>query len=84
MGLLWRIYFFTAALFALLTTPGWAQAPAPHPNALVEFPAKGSAKITVTSPAFPSGGDIPYENTQYRTNTFPGLSWSAGPAGTKS
>jgi Raf kinase inhibitor-like YbhB/YbcL family protein len=70
------------ALFSLLAGPVLAQAP--HSNALVEFPAKGGAKLTVTSPAFPNNGDIPFENTQYRTNTFPGLSWSAGPAATKS
>jgi len=72
------------ALFGLLPGPVLAQAPAPHPNALVEFPARGGAKLTVTTPAFKDGGDIPYENTQYRGNTFPGLSWSAGPSGTKS
>jgi para-nitrobenzyl esterase len=44
----------------------------------------GKAKLTVTTPAFKSGEQIPFENTQYRTNTFPGLSWSKGPAGTKS
>jgi para-nitrobenzyl esterase len=71
-----------AALLA--AGPALAQTPAPHPNALVEFPAKGGAKLTVTTPAFKDGGDIPYENTQYRGNTFPGLSWSAGPSGTKS
>ena len=48
------------------------------------LPAKGDAKLTVTSPAFKSGGDIPFENTQYKGNVFPGLSWSAGPTGTKS
>lgn len=52
--------------------------------AMANLPAKSSAKITVTSPAFAPGGDIPFENTQYKGNTFPGLSWSAGPAGTKS
>lgn len=52
--------------------------------ALVNLPAKGSAKLTVTSPAFKPGGDIPFENTQYRGNVFPGLSWTAGPAGTMS
>ena len=30
------------------------------------------------------GGDIPFENTQYKGNVFPGLSWTPGPAGTKS
>jgi para-nitrobenzyl esterase len=48
------------------------------------LPAKNGAKLTVTSPAFAAGGDIAFENTQYRGNVFPGLSWTAGPAGTKS
>ena len=52
--------------------------------ALVNLPAKGNAKLTVTTPAFNPGGDIPFENTQYRGNVFPGLAWSAEPAGTKS
>jgi para-nitrobenzyl esterase len=41
-------------------------------------------KLTVTSPAFKEGADIPYENTQYRGNLFPGLNWTKGPAGTRS
>jgi len=40
--------------------------------------------LTVSSPAFASGADIPFENTQYRGNIFPGLTWTAGPAGTRS
>ncbi|MEO7358957.1 MAG: YbhB/YbcL family Raf kinase inhibitor-like protein [Gemmatimonadaceae bacterium] len=51
--------------------------------AIANLTAKSSTKITVTSPAFTPGGDIPFENTQYKGNTFPGLSWSAGPAETK-
>ena len=51
--------------------------------ALTNAPAKGNAKLTVTSPAFKNMGDIPLENTQYQGNTFPGLEWTAGPAGTK-
>ena len=46
--------------------------------------AKASASLTVTSPAFKDGGEVPYENTQYRGNVFPGLTWSKGPAGTRS
>jgi hypothetical protein len=38
-----------------------------------------AGKLTVTSPAFSDGGEIPYENTQYRGNIFPGLTWTAGP-----
>lgn len=53
--------------------------------ALVTLPAKAGAKpLTVTAGAFKAGEDIPFENTQWRTNTFPGLKWSKGPDGTKS
>ena len=34
-------------------------------------PAKGGAKLSVSSPAFQAGSDIPFENTQYRGNVFP-------------
>jgi para-nitrobenzyl esterase len=74
------------AFATMCAAPAFAQpAPMPaRPNALVEFPPKNGAHLTVTTPAFPEAGDIPFENTQYRGNTFPGLAWSAGPAGTKS
>jgi para-nitrobenzyl esterase len=52
--------------------------------ALATIPAKSGARLTVESPAFRDGGDIPFENTQYRGNIFPGLSWSKGPRGTRS
>jgi phosphatidylethanolamine-binding protein (PEBP) family uncharacterized protein len=52
--------------------------------AIVTLPPKSPMQLTVTSPAFKDGGDIPYENTQYRGNIFPGLSWTKGPAGTRS
>ena len=52
--------------------------------ALTNAPAKGNAKLTVTTPAFKNMADIPFENTQYQGNKFPGLEWSAGPAGTAS
>ena len=52
--------------------------------ALTMFPAKDKKPLKVTTPAFKDGADIPYENTQYRTNTFPGLEWSKGPKGTQS
>ena len=76
----------------LLLTPALAVAQAPPPQnevgigqlALANIPAKGSAKLTVTSPAFKQMGDIPFENTQYQGNKFPGLEWTAGPAGTRS
>jgi para-nitrobenzyl esterase len=77
------------AMTVLSAMPALAQQPpAPTENAaanlaLVLVPAKDAIKLTVTSPGFKSGGDIPLENTQYRGNTFPGLSWTAGPALTK-
>lgn len=82
-------YALVAAL-VLSAGPTFAQAPPPETEAglpylaLTAAPAKGGAKLTVTSPAFQHMADIPFENTQYRTNTFPGLKWTAGPAGTKS
>jgi para-nitrobenzyl esterase len=67
-----------------------AQAPPPANEvgighlALTNIPAKGGAKLTVTSPAFKDMADIPFENTQYQGNKFPGLEWTAGPSGTRS
>lgn len=46
--------------------------------------APNAAALTVTSPAFTNGGAIPLENSAYGDNKMPGLSWSAGPAGTQS
>lgn len=59
--------------------------PRPRPSAptAVEL-MPGREALTVSTPAFKNGGDIPFENTQYRTNTFPGLDWTPGPAGTQS
>lgn len=81
-----------AALAATLTTVASAQEAPPPPAvepgasllALPNLPSKSSAKLVVLSPAFKAGGDIPFENTQYKGNVFPGLSWTAGPPGTKS
>jgi Raf kinase inhibitor-like YbhB/YbcL family protein len=47
-------------------------------------PARAGARLTVTSPAFKQGGAIPLANSAYGQNQMPGLSWTAGPAGTKS
>ena len=58
-----------------------AQEPPAPQAAIAGFPAK--AHLTVTSPAFKTGSDMPFENTQYRGNIFPGLAWSAGPPATK-
>jgi len=63
--------------------PAATEAGAPQ-LALANLPATDHATLKVRSPAFAAGGDIPFENTQYKGNVFPGLSWSAGPGGTKS
>jgi len=46
--------------------------------------SRNGRTLTVTSPAFNDGADIPFENTQYRGNIFPGLRWTPGPAATRS
>jgi para-nitrobenzyl esterase len=83
--------YLSAAAFALgLMTASVSVAQAPPPateaglpmRALANLPAAG--KLTVTTPAFKDGADIPFENTQYRGNVFPGLMWTKGPAATKS
>lgn len=79
-----------ASLFAVgFAAPSRAQGaptatePGASQLALANLPAKDGAKLTVSTPAFAPDGDIPFENTQYKGNVFPGLSWSAGPSGTK-
>src|SRR3954465_205815 len=89
--------FVTYRSLATSSPPGRFAAPAafagaPPPQgevgigqlALTTVPANGGAKLTVTSPAFKQMGDIPFENTQYQGNKFPGLQWTAGPSATKS
>jgi len=65
-----------------------AAQPAPPPAApglaIVNFPAAHAPKLTVTTPAFQNLGDIPFENTEYRGNVFPGLKWTHGPYGSRS
>jgi para-nitrobenzyl esterase len=72
-----------------LATAAFAQSPPPvDPDAgatlLVTVTNPAKIKLTVTTPAWKDGADIPFANTQYQTNTFPGLEWTKGPAGTKS
>lgn len=52
---------------------------APVGLAVVVFPAKDARKLTVTSPAFADGGDIPTDNTRWGANIFPGLTWTKSP-----
>lgn len=80
--------WIVAVALAAAPMAALAQPPAPPPAtpglALTNFPAKAAKPLSVSSPAFKPEGDIPFENTQYRGNIFPGLGWSKGPYGTKS
>jgi len=85
-----RSFLRPAALSLLVASALSAQAAPPKDPevgiaqlALANAPAKGNAKLTVSTPAFKNMSDIPFENTQYEGNKFPGLEWTAGPAGTK-
>jgi para-nitrobenzyl esterase len=85
-----RTYVSTLALVALaFSASAFSQAPPPvdpAPGAqllaIATLPAK--EKLTVTTPGWNDGDDIPFKYTQYQGNTFPGLEWSQGPAGTQS
>lgn len=79
-----------AVALGALAAPAFAQAPPSATEvmasklALTNYPAKGGKTLKVSSPAFKELGDIPFENTMYRANIFPGLEWSKGPKGTQS
>ena len=70
-----------AATLLMIAAPALA---APAQLALQGLPARAGARLTVTSPAFVENGAIPFAATAYGANRFPGLSWTRGPAGTKS
>ncbi|WP_158913930.1 YbhB/YbcL family Raf kinase inhibitor-like protein [Caulobacter sp. S45] len=76
-----------AALSLALVTGAAAQGDAPvdlsTQIAVFVLPANSGKTLKVSSPAFAPGGDIPFVNTQYRGNVFPGLAWTAGPKGTR-
>jgi len=72
-----------------LAAPAFAQSPppvdpAPGASVLAIATMPGKEKLTVTTPGWKDGEDIPFKYTQYQGNTFPGLEWSKGPEGTKS
>jgi para-nitrobenzyl esterase len=75
---------FAANVSAQNAPPPPAVEPGASMLAMANLPAKSSAKLVVLSPAFKAHGDIPFENTQYKGNVFPGLSWTAGPPQTRS
>jgi len=72
-----------------LAVPALAQSPppvepAPAASLLVTATNPAKAKLTVSTPGWKNGEDIPFKYTQYQGNSFPGLEWSKGPAATKS
>jgi len=72
-----------------LVAPAFAQSPPPlDPDAgaslLVTVTNPAKAKLTVTTPGWKDGEDIPFQYTQYQGNNFPGLEWTKGPSTTKS
>jgi Raf kinase inhibitor-like YbhB/YbcL family protein len=81
-----------AVALLVVTTIAAADTPPPAPPrptpvglAIDVFPSRsGNNKLAVTTPAFRDQGDIPFENTMYRGNVFPGLKWGHGPYGTRS
>ncbi|HEY2706763.1 MAG TPA: YbhB/YbcL family Raf kinase inhibitor-like protein [Caulobacteraceae bacterium] len=82
-----RVLIVAGVLALSIASPTLAQPAAPAAIsglATTLFPAHAGKTLKVTTPAFKDGGDIPFENTQYRGNVFPGLNWSKGPYGTRS
>jgi Raf kinase inhibitor-like YbhB/YbcL family protein len=84
-------HFSIIALAAALglAAPAFAQSPPPldpdpGTSLLVTATNPAAAKLSVTTPGWKSGEDIPFKFTQYQGNTFPGLEWTKGPAATKS
>ena len=83
-----------AAAIGLAAAPqAWAQASRatpgqPEARTALELMAPvgrpGRTRLKVASPSFQNGGRIAFEYTQYRNNTFPGLTWSRGPHGVRS
>jgi para-nitrobenzyl esterase len=87
-----KSFFLPAvAVFALgaIGTPAFSQEkptaaePGLSQIAYHALPARGDAMLSVNSPAFNSGSDIPLEDTQYGANRFPGLTWDGAPIDTK-
>ena len=78
-------------MLAVLLGSAAAVAPAQTPQSIghsdvlltrAATPTRGA--LHVTSPAFAENGVIPVDNTQYGSDRFPGLTWTPGPAGTRS
>jgi para-nitrobenzyl esterase len=82
-----RIAMVSLAAMTLCIAGAMAQ-PMPtsigHDRQLLIAAVGTGEQLRVTSPSFTADGDIPVGNTQYGDNRFPGLTWSAGPKGSRS
>lgn len=82
----------SAALLLLSLAGATAPAAAEMPNSIGharrlladDVASSVPATLHVSSPSFAAGGTIAVADTQYGENRFPGMTWSAGPAGTRS
>ena len=84
-----RRAIFVGAILSALASPVLAQGMSSSAGtspvlASTLDPAKGSAKLVVTSSAFKDGGEFPDAYTQNGQNISPPLAWTRGPSGTQS
>lgn len=78
---------FVVAALSLFACPALAQSTSSAESPVLAptlAPAKGGAKLVVTSSAFKDGAEFPNEYTQNGQNISPPLTWTRGPAGTRS
>jgi Raf kinase inhibitor-like YbhB/YbcL family protein len=71
-----------AIALAMAGSAAWAQTPAPLAFAAPQTDSAG--RLVVSSADFADGGAIPLDNSGYGASRSPALSWTAGPAGTRS
>ena len=74
---------FTAAVAFLAAVTVADYAAAQPVLGITMAPAKGGAKLTVTSPDFKAGAALDDKFTQNGENKSPAISWTKGPAGTQ-
>ena len=70
--------------FVYLRSCSRSHTPTPHPEYLYNFKEGNPMSFTLTSPAFPNGGEIPRHYTCADADVSPDLAWSEAPAATQS
>lgn len=76
--------FLVASILSVMSTAVLAQDTTTPVMASTLAPARGGAHLMVTSDAFKNGGEVPNTFSQNGQNISPPLSWTRGPADTKS